>query len=52
MSEQVTGTPSLASTAWIWSLQLVRKPTSFCRYLVSSRSSRVSGRGPVGATLT
>jgi len=22
----------LASTAWIWSLQLLRSPTSFCRY--------------------
>jgi hypothetical protein len=22
----------LASTAWTWSLQLLRSPTSFCRY--------------------
>jgi hypothetical protein len=31
MSAQVTGTPSLASTAWTWSLQLVRNRTSLIR---------------------
>ena len=31
MSMQVTGTPSLASTAWTWSLQLVRRCASLCR---------------------
>ena len=30
-SEQGTVIPSLASTAWTWSLQLLRSPTSFCR---------------------
>jgi hypothetical protein len=40
MSLQVTGMPSLASTAWTWSLQLVRSRTSLIRYRVSSRSSR------------
>jgi hypothetical protein len=42
ISVQVTGTPSLASTAWTWSLQLVRSRTSLIRYLVSSRSPRIS----------
>jgi hypothetical protein len=42
MSVQVTGTPSLASTACTWSLPLVRRPTSLILYLVSSRSSRIS----------
>src|SRR6266536_1603446 len=32
MSVQITGTPSLASTPWTWSLQLVRSCTSLCRY--------------------
>ena len=31
MSLQVTGMPSLASTAWTWSLQLVRSRTSLIR---------------------
>ena len=34
--------PSLASTPWTWSLQLVRSCTSLPRYLVISRSSRIS----------
>jgi hypothetical protein len=42
MSLQVTAMPSLAKTAWTWSLQLVRSRTSLIRYLVSSRSSRIS----------
>ena len=42
MSEQVTSMPSLASTPWTWSLQLVRSCTSLPRYLVISRSSRIS----------
>jgi len=45
-SEQVTASPSLASTAWTWSLHEVRRPTSFCRYLVSSRRSPISAGGP------
>ena len=43
MSEQVTSMPSLASTPWTWSLQLVRICTSLQRYLVISLSSRISG---------
>ncbi len=43
MSEQVTSMPSLASTPWTWSLQLVRMCTSLQRYRVISRSSRISG---------
>ena len=43
MSEQVTSTPSLASTPWTWSLQLARIRTSLHLYLVISRSSRISG---------
>jgi hypothetical protein len=35
--------PDLASTACTWSLQLVRCPTSLCRYLVTSLSPRTSG---------
>jgi hypothetical protein len=38
--------PSLASTPWTWSVQLVRSCTSLPRYLVISRSSRI----PAGAT--
>jgi hypothetical protein len=49
MSVQVTGTPSLASTACTWSLQLVRRPTSLARYLVSSLSSR-TGSGAIHAS--
>src|SRR5258708_12195129 len=45
MSEQVTGTPSLASTPCTWSLQLVRRPTSLALYRVSSLRSRT----PAGA---
>ena len=42
-SEQVTGMPSLASTACTWSLPEDRIRTSLIRYLVSSRSSRTCG---------
>ena len=35
--------PHLASTAWIWALQLLRIPTSLARCRTSSRSSRVAG---------
>jgi len=46
-SEQVTAIPSLASTAWTWSLQEVRSPTSFCRY--AGTWSAPLGRGsPAG----
>ena len=43
ISEWMTGIPDLARTACTWSLQLVRWPTSLCRYLVTSRSPRTSG---------
>ena len=43
MPGQVTLMPSLASTPWTWSLQLVRMCTSLQRYLVISGSSRISG---------
>src|SRR6266487_257269 len=48
-SECVTGMPSLASTAWTWSLVLLRSAMSFCLYLVSSLSSRTS-RGAIHAS--
>src|SRR6478735_8430735 len=38
-----TWMPHLASTAWIWALQLLRIPTSLARCRTSSRSSRVAG---------
>jgi hypothetical protein len=49
MSLQVTGMPSLASTACTWSLPLVRARTSLRRQRLSSRSTR-TGRGAIHAS--